>query len=231
MKRRTALWVPSLALPIHAHALDAGNYGLATAPAARCGVNQQLAATIRIEEGQSGNWWFCGHAAISTAINIHRNGMDQSGRYYLTDSMKTDQLRWFHYRFTEGFAAYSSDPNRQANIDWINKVMQTYKSDEFTIYKLYKSSLYRSTFRDTLLNELKAGAIIVALSSITLSGTTFGHFTTPWRVNYQPASGGGTIYYFDPYLNSFTSKSFSSYLDSMVNYYGHYSALVLKKRY
>jgi hypothetical protein len=230
MRRRTALLAPAMVLPFRAHALNAGNYGLAKAPTARCGVNQQLATIIRTEERQSGSWWFCGHAAIATAMNIHRNGMDQSGRYTLTDTMKTEQLRWFHHQFTANYATYSSDFNRQANIDWINKIVQTLKADEFSIYKFYKSSAYRPTFRDMLLTELQAGAIIVCLASIKVSGSVFGHFTTPWRINYQPATGGGTIYYFDPYLNTFTSKSFASYLDSMVNFYGHYSALILKKR-
>ncbi|MGK3968352.1 hypothetical protein WMF38_29745 [Sorangium sp. So ce118] len=170
------------------------------------------------------SWWFCGHAAVATAINHLRNsnGPPKSGQIA--------QLEWFHQELVAlPQPGYSRDPHRQASIDALKDIMVSEKGVEFETRKVATWS--RETAKAEMASALTAGNYVVALG---LTGGGIGHFYTVYKIDYDATDGvhGGHVYYSDVLTDDFDSMGFKEFLDGMrdAGTVGQYSFLKIRKR-
>lgn len=196
----------------------AGTYG-SVSPTSTGGVNQALVKSIpaySTERLPNVGWWFCGQAAMSSAINYLRGGTVDTDK-------KLSQLTFFHDQLKITQPGYEDDinnPHREANIDALKDVINTYKSDEFSaaIKKGGDAPEGRAFVRDAMLEHLNLpNSVVVALSTIEVSGVNYGHFIVIYKIEYKPSdASGGKVYYWDPYYNSKYSKPFKELMDKMI---------------
>src|SRR4051812_45808950 len=139
-------------------------------------VNQQLVKQTPAYIAANGSgWWFCGQAAMASAINLLRGNA-------VSDSTKVTQLQWFHEQLLvtpiTNFP-YNAANHYEANIDALQKVTNAHP--EFVVLpKVYTST--RSIARDDMMSALDAGYLVVALAQITISGHVYGHYKTVYKI-------------------------------------------------
>ncbi len=187
-------------------------------------VSQQWATLTPsyISEGGSG-WYWCGHAAMAATINMLRQTP-------ITKDQKVAQLDWFHQRLKIRQTGYKSDPRRQASIDGLNSVMQNDKGTEFSCSKV--TTTIRDNIKSSMHTALTSGYYVVALSQKVISGNTYGHFYTVYRIDYDPTgTGGGTVFFIDPYQGTIGTMGYTAFLDGMyqAGTLSRYSFLKVKK--
>jgi len=168
-------------------------------------------------------WWFCGHAAVATAINHLRQTSP-------TKTQQITQLQWFHDKLGVYQSGYSSDPHRQASIDALRAIMVNEKSAEFTTTKV--ATWDRETAKTQMANALRSGSYVVALS---LTDNGIGHFLTVNKIVMQASASngqGGTAYFSDVLFDRPGQLGFKTFLDRMKNAgtVGQYSFLKISKR-
>jgi hypothetical protein len=152
-------------------------------------------------------WWFCGHAAVSTAINHLRQKAP-------TTSEQITQLQWFHDMLGvyQG-SSYTNDPHRQASIDALKSIMVSEKGAEFTTSKVVAWD--REVAKNELAAALNGGNYVVALG---LTDNGVGHFFTVYKIKMQaadPTGQGGMVYFSDVLPDAFGSMGFKTFLDRM----------------
>lgn len=192
------------------------------------GVAQSLATQIPSYRSEGGaGWWFCGHAAMATAINYSRQGS-------VTTATKITQLQWFHDQLKRYQGNYALDPHRQASIDALLSIIKSEEADEFSVKKITGfGSSGRASVRDQMLETLKDySSYAVVLSKTTINGVDYGHFYAVYKIDYRPStSTGGTVYFWDPYRGALGSMDFGRLMDGMRDFgtYNRYSFLRLYK--
>lgn len=179
------------------------------------------------EGGAQNGWYFCGQAAVSTAINYLRQG-------YVSYNTKLSQLQWFHDELKHHQGDYQSitNPHREANIDALFRILYSHKRGEFNVPIPVKTGDDRQAAINAMLRTLSyRNRYIIALSQKYVGSSLFGHYYVVYKINYNPASSTlGTIYFADPYNGSrYGSMAFSSFLTKMRNAgtIGRYSYLEL----
>jgi len=176
------------------------------------------------DEGGSG-WWWCGHAAVATAIN-------QLRQESVTQAEKIVQLDWIHERLKERETEYQvNNPHREASIDWLNKWMRDEKDDDFICAKYYNTD--REKVKQAMFGKLDSNHYLVALSGITINGTTYGHFYVVFKIWFEPThSQGGEAKVIDPYSGTIKNIGFKTLLDGMKDFgtQGLYSFLYIRNK-
>lgn len=198
-----------------AMARSAGSYQVAQTyrPNATGGVDQSLAKSTWSYRNDGGKgWWWCGHAALASAINFMRGKP-------VSTSKKVEQLQWLHERLTArqgGAHRYVSDPNRQASLDGMMAVVNQDKFEEFSARKI--TSPDRAYVRDELLDTLRLhSSYAIALMTIEIGGRRYGHFVALYKIDYQPGTRyGGTAHYWDPYAAAERTLPLAKLLDGML---------------
>lgn len=194
-------------------------------------VNQALVKQTPSYVAANGSgWWFCGQAAMASAINLIRGN---------ANSGKVTQLEWFHQQLLATPIAgypYTAANHYQANIDALRKVTDSHP--EFVVpAKVYTSK--RTTARDGIMQSLDNGYLVVALAQITIGGVAYGHYKTVYKIEHDAAANtGGWVYYADPYTGLPKKEAFSTFLDGMgaagaagnANGTPHWSYLKIKKQ-
>lgn len=188
-------------------------------------VNQSLVKQTPAYIAANGSkWWFCGQAAMASAMNLLRGTA-------ITNSGKVTQLEWFHQQLRAtpitGFP-YDAAHHYEANIDALRKIADAHP--DFVVAAKEWTTV-RATSRDHMMSALDAGYLVVALGEIIVDGVTYGHYKAVYKIEYDAAPGanGGWVYYADPYTGLPKKEAFSVFLDG-VGADGSYSFLKIKKQ-
>ncbi len=184
-------------------------------------VNQSLVTEIPSYTGSG--WWFCGQAAVASAINLLRN-------VPIAKEGKLTQLEWFHQRLLatpiQGYP-YTYAGHYEANIDALRIVTDAHP--EFVV-PAKEWTTVRATARDKMKSALDNGYLVVALGEITINNVKYGHYMAVYKIEHIPAEPtGGWVYYADPYTGLPKKQAFSTFLDG-VGADGSFSFIKIKKQ-
>jgi len=155
------------------------------------------------EPGTSSNWYLCGHAAFSTAINVLRS----------TPADDANQMDWFHNQLLSypSYANKITNSHRESSGDHLSAIIN--KRDDFTAEK--RSSTSRSVIIDSMQTEL-TNSKKQQLIALTKSNN-WGHFVVVHEIYNDPNSSQlGYVRYADPY-GGYASKEMGlkSFIDGM----------------
>lgn len=207
-------------------ALSDGTYSVSTPAASSQIVSEWLSNKIPSYPANIGQnqWWFCGHAAVATAINHLRQKSP-------TEAEQITQLQWFHDKLIQyQGSSYTGDPHRQASIDALKSIMANEKGNEFTTSK--EATWDREIAKNAMAAALSSGHYVVALGQ---TNNGIGHFLTVNKIVMKandPSGQGGTVYFSDVLYDAPGQLGFKTFLDRMkaAGTPGQYSFLKIKKK-
>lgn len=189
-------------------------------------VNQRLVKdTWSYKNSKASGWYFCGHAAFASAFNILRD--DNPGK----DKM-VSQLEWFHTKLKQYQPGYTNSRHKQASGDYLLKVVNKEKSNEFWSSK--RTTTTRDNIKKSLHKSIRtSNQFPVVLSQAKVGSKWYGHFYVVYKVDYQPGiSGGGTVYFADPLYGRLGTMGYTTFLNKMRDggTKGRYSLWIVGKK-